>query len=161
MGLDLHLRRSGRHVYGRSYGAYHHAKSVLCEYYDIANFPQFYFPYKKKEGSCPIVDLTMMKRLIKDNDKERDKIEAYKKFLTLLKEKGIQPLGMMILHSDCDGFIPWEYSEKMIPLIEPVVSNIPIINGEEYFDDYGVEVLLELLNAFKLSAEEKDDIIFA
>jgi hypothetical protein len=170
MGLDLILQKSGGHLYTRSYGAFHTMKDIIHDFYKVDKDIIFFFFNRRpsnKYGGYPVHTVNDMRKLYPDNKKTKEYIE----YLQSLERAGILALAPLLLHSDCDGYIPWKLCGPMIPLLENILNSIRFINGEKvYFSmrkngeisngQYELGVMANMLDALKASYESKDNIIF-
>jgi hypothetical protein len=166
MGLDLFLKKSDYSSYSRSYGAYHSAKAYILDYYQARIDIDFYFANKTKE--YPEISFEELDKLYPVGD-DNEQLKQYKDILLHLEEKGILGLAPLLLHSDCDGKLPYKLCIPMIPLLEEVIKETAImINGvyqipgdDEDDSYYGLDVVLSLFDMVQKAVELKDDIMFA
>lgn len=166
MGLDLFLEKNDYSSYSKSYGAYHSAKDYILDYYHARIDIGFYFANKTKE--YPEISFEELDKLYPGGD-DNEQLEKYKKTLTHLEEKGILELAPLLLHSDCDGRLPYKLCIPMVPLLEKAIKETTVmINGvyqipEDDEDDsyYGLSIALSLFDMVQTAVELKDDIIFA
>jgi hypothetical protein len=168
MGLMLFLKNSGYSSYSRNYKSLHIAKNWILEYYkatiDIS------YCYTDAADQYPETSFKELD-ILYSNLENKKLIEKYKMTLNKLNEKGILSLAPLLLHSDCDGEIPYHLCGPMIPLLNEIINKYyKMINGKyillskKSLDDenyYGLGVVLSLYDMIKKSHELKDDIIFA
>jgi hypothetical protein len=165
LGLDLFLVKSDYSSYSRSYGAYHSAKAYILDYYHARIDIDFYFANKTKE--YPELSFKELDKLYPGGD-DNKQLKQYKDTLLHLEEKGILVLAPLLLHSDCDGRLPYKLCIPMIPLLEKVIVETAVmingvyqISGDEEDSYYGLGVVLSLFDMVQKAVELKDDIIFA
>lgn len=166
MGLDLFLEKSDYSSYSRSYRAYHSGKAYILDYYHARMDIDFYFANKTKK--YPEISFEELDKLYPGED-DKKQLKQYKDTLLHLEEKGILELAPLLLHSDCDGRLPYKLCIPMVPLLEEVIKETAVmingvyqISGDDEDDSYyGLDIVLSLFDMVQKAVEFKDDIIFA
>jgi len=149
MGLDVYVRYSDKeddYSYGfhTSYSRYHKFTDEILRYFGINEKINFYLSLPGTD--YPATDLTEISAY---EDEEGFKI--YSEYIKKFEDAGIIDLIPLVLHSDCDGSIPWEKAEKLLELLD--TNEIKLwFKLESDWEDTFNDLLETLGNAVKYKA---------
>lgn len=155
MGLDIIVQYGDKeedYSYGfrLSYSGYHAFMEEILRYFGFKGKRASLFYSLEGAPNCPEPDLSKLKMY----EHETDFIE-YRNSVLEMERTGILDLVPLVLHSDCDGVIPWEYSEKILKLLDTDEARLWFQLESEWDEEY-----TELINTLKDAVENKGLIVY-
>jgi hypothetical protein len=156
MGLDVLIQYSDNeddYSYGfrLSYSGYNAFMNEILRYFGFKGYRADLFYSLKGAPNCPEPDLSKLKMYENELDfmKYRDSVQQFER-------AGLLDLVPLVLHSDCDGVIPWEYSEKILKLLDNDKTRLWFELESEWDEAYK-----GLIETLKEAVEHKALIVYA
>jgi hypothetical protein len=156
MGLDILVQYSDKkddYSYGfrLSYSGYHAFMDEILRYFGFKGKRAELFYSLKGAPNCPEPDLNKLEMY-----KHEDDFKEYMDSVLEFEAAGILDLVPLALHSDCDGVIPWEYSEKILNLLDNDKAKLWFQLESEWDEEY-----TELIKTLKDAVDNKALIVYA
>jgi len=156
MGLDIIIKvneddEDYSYAFHLSYGGFH---SFINEILRSFSFKGERSPfYYSAEGApdCPETDLSKL-----DVDEDEPDFIMYKDSILEFEKEGLLDLVPLVLHSDCDGVIPWEKAKNILKLLDKDEIKLWFKLESEFDEEYSL-----LIEALKNAVENKAFIVFA